>query len=156
LTTRRCTLIFSIVGGALLVAATTLLVSISWGMTSSTTTDASGMTITTEARTPSIMQDSPRVALGWIVASLLIAVVVALLIRFGGFIGPAVVMCLMWLIVLAGIMTIGIYLAPAAISLCVASLLAIADRADRRQRSQASRPPPHLEHSPRKLGDSGF
>ena len=73
------------------------------------------------------MQDSPAVAFGWIAATFAFAVVTTLLIRDGGIIGGAFVIAVVGMAVLAGILTIGVYLAPGAAFLGAAALLAMVD-----------------------------
>jgi hypothetical protein len=131
---RRWIWLLTVIGGGLLVAAVTFLVSTSWGVGGTTTTGPDGRTVVVEFRTPSVLQDSPRLAYGWIAAAIGFVVVVALVIRFGGVVGPALVLFVMWLMVAASIMTIGLFLAPGVGVLGAAAALAIADHA-------RSRPP---------------
>jgi len=138
MTVRRLSLGFTIVGGALLVAAAALLVSISLGEGGTTSMDANGVEISSTYRTPSIMQDSPRVAMGWIAATLAVVLVVGLLIRYGGYIGPVLVIAVMSLAVLVSILTLGVFLAPGVALLCNAAVLAIADRAIERDSRRKS------------------
>lgn len=134
MSTRKWIWLLTVIGGALLVAAVTFLVSTSWGVGGTTTTGPDGRTVVVEFRTPSVLQDSPRLAYGWIAAAIGFVVVVALIIRFGGVVGPALVLLVTWLMVAASIMTIGLFLAPGVGVLGAAAALAIAEHA-------RSRPP---------------
>ena len=125
---RRTTLGLSVAGGALLLGAATYLVSVGFGVVGTTTTSADGTTITSYRRTASVMENSPSVAYGWIAATLALAVVATLLIRYGGVIGAALVIAVMSLSVFAAMLTIGIYLAPGASCFGAAGLLAMTDR----------------------------
>ena len=128
---RRASLGASILGGVLLVAAATLLVTISLGEVGSTEATSDGEVVMTMRATASVMEDSPRLAFSWIAAAVAFAVVAALLIRFGGLVGAALVVGLMGLVVLAGILTIGIFLVPSATCFGVSALLITVDRLDR-------------------------
>lgn len=125
---RRVSLWLSVVGGTLWVAAATLLVSVSLGEVGTTTTDADGTMVIVSRRTASIMEDSPTVAFGWLAATLAFAVAATLLIRYGGIVGGAFVLAAAWMAVVAGILTIGVYLAPGAMFFGAAALLAMVDR----------------------------
>ncbi len=131
---RRLSLVFSVAGGALLMAATTVLVSISLGRVGTTTMGADGNAVYAEFSTPSIMEDSPGTAVGWIAATAVFVVIVALLIRYGGFVGPILVFIVLQLLVLVSILSIGIFLAAGTAAFCASALLAISDRSTRRAR----------------------
>ena len=124
---RRVSLWLSVVGGALWLVAAILLVSVSLGEVG-TTTIVDGTMVTVSRRTASIMEDSPTVALGWLAATLAFAVAATLLIRYGGIAGAAFVLAAVWMAVAAGILTIGVYLAPGAALFGAAALLAMVDR----------------------------
>ena len=128
---RRASLGASILGGVLLVAAAWLLVTISLGEVGTTEATSDGEAIMTMRATASVMEDSPRLAFSWIAAAAAFALVATLLIRFGGLLGAGLVVGLMGLVVLAGILTIGIFLVPSATCFGVSALLITVDRLDR-------------------------
>ena len=125
---RRVSLWLSIAGGTLVLAAAILLVSVSLGKVGTTATDADGTMVIVTRRTAPIIQDSPTVAFGWIVAALVFAVTATLLIRYGGVIGGTLVVAALGTAVVGGILTIGIYIAPGAMCFGAAALLAVVDR----------------------------
>ena len=131
---RRLSLMFTLIGGALLLAATTFLVTASFGRVATTATDdnASGSLVMIERATPSIMENSAGTAYGWLLASAALVVIFGLLTRYGGYVGPILVIIVMQLMVFASILTIGIFFFPGAGALGVAALMAIADRSNRR------------------------
>jgi uncharacterized membrane protein SpoIIM required for sporulation len=92
-----------------------------------------GTTVVTPARrTASIFEDSPGVALGWIAATLAIAVIATLLIRYGGIVGATLVLMIMGLAMLVSTVTrIGIYVIPGVNCLGAAALLTLVDRVTR-------------------------
>jgi hypothetical protein len=144
MTPRRWSLVLTVVGGALLLAGVGLLVTLSLGRGAMSSTDEIGRTVMVEYRSPSIWQDAPRTAVGWLVATVVFVVVVGLVIRFGGVVGAVVVASLMWLMVMASILTIGIYLAPGAAGLSAAAAASVVDRATR---SSAARSPAEVSNS---------
>lgn len=141
---RRVSLGFTVAGGVLLVAATTLLVSVSFGRVEFTTTDANGRAVTQMFSTPSVLQDSPRLAANWIAATVVVSAVLGLLIRYGGVVGPVLVIGALQLVIVAGILTIGRYLVPGAGCLVIAAVLALADWQQRRHPA----PPPTPNAAP--------
>jgi hypothetical protein len=131
-------LVLTIVGGLLLLGGVSLLVTLSLGRGAMSSTDEYGRTVMVEYRTPSIWQDAPRTAVGWLVATVVFVVVIGLVIRWGGVVGAVVVAMLMWLIVMASILTIGIFLAPGAAGLSAAAAASVVDRANRSSASKRS------------------
>lgn len=138
MTPRRWSLLLTVVGGLLLLGGVSILVTVSLGRGAMSSTDEYGRTVMFEYRTPSIWQDAPRTAVGWLAATLVFVVVIGLIIRYGGVVGAVVVAMLMWLMVMASILTIGIFLAPGAAGLGAAAAASVVDRANRSAASKRS------------------
>ncbi|MFN7151301.1 MAG: hypothetical protein ACK4V6_17715 [Microthrixaceae bacterium] len=131
MTPRRWSLALTVFGGLLLLGGVSLLVTSSMGRGAMSSTNEFGRTVMIEYRTPSIWQDAPRTAVGWLVATVVFVIAVGLLIRFGGIVAAVAVAMLMWLMVMASILTIGVFLAPGAAGLGAAAAASVVDRANR-------------------------
>lgn len=140
---RRWSLGLSLLGSGALLAAAVFLVSTGWGESSTTTTGPGGIEVTETHRTASALESSPGTAVRWLLAALAFAVAAALLIRFGGRAGGALVVVVVGLGTFASMLTIGILLAPGTALLGAAALLAEADRSERHR--LAALPPPPRE-----------
>lgn len=128
---RRASALLVLLATVCTVGAAALLVSRSLGRLGTTSTDAAGRTIVIERPTPSILEESPGLAVRWIAASVVGCLVLGGLVGFGRTVGPVLVICVMGLVTMASILTIGAYLAPGAAAWCGAASLAIAERAQR-------------------------
>lgn len=126
---RRWSLGLSVVGAAVWVAAATYLVSVGWGETSTTTATPGGGGVTETHRTASAYENDPAQAVRMVLIVLAASVVAVLLIRFGGYVGPMVVIGITGLGTFAAMLTIGIFIAPGTACMGAAALLAIIDRA---------------------------
>jgi hypothetical protein len=130
MSTRRASLILSILGGALVLGAAVYLVSTGLGKVGTATTDADGKTVITFRRTASILDDSPTAAALWVVFALVVAAVGVLLNRYGGIAGATSVAVAASIIGLLGALShVGIYVVPGMACFGGAAYLSIIDRA---------------------------
>lgn len=127
---RRWSLWLSVAGAALWVAAATYLVSVGWGETSTTTATPDGGVVTETHRTASAYENDPAQAVRMVLILLAVGVVAMMLVRFGGYVGPVVVIGITGLGTLAAMLTIGIFIAPGTACMGAAALIAIVDRAE--------------------------
>jgi hypothetical protein len=131
----RWSLWLSVLGGVLWLAAAAFLVSVGWGEVSTVTAGSDGAMITETRRTASVWENSPAMAARALLATLVVAAVAVLLIRFGGYLGGALVIGITGLATAAAMLTIGIFIVPGTACMGAAALLALIDRTGSKRRT---------------------
>ncbi len=140
---RGWSLWLSMLGAVLWLAAATFLVSVGWGEISTRAVGPDGAMISETHRTASALKNNPAMAGRVLLATLIVAAVAIVLIRFGGFLGGALVIGISGLATMAAMLTIGIFIAPGTACMGAAAVLALTDRIESKRLSSLP-PPPRL------------
>lgn len=127
---RRWSLWLSMLGGVSWLAAASYLVSVGWGEVSTVTSGPDGTVVSETHRTASAWENDPAMAARVLLATLIVAALAVVLIRFGGYVGGALVLVIAGLATMAAMVTIGIFIFPGTACMGAAALLALIDRAE--------------------------
>lgn len=138
MSTRKLSTIAALAGVVLLWLACAVILFAPLGTSEWTTTTPDGTTVEHTERT-SLWETQHEAAVGIVQVVVVFSVVAVGLIRFGGIVGGIVVALFCGLGLIASMLSVGIFLAPGAGCLVLASALSIGDRFERRARRRRER-----------------